>query len=296
VRNHLLFASFLLLGACSEDPARVDQDAAVVVDAAVADASDDVDATPPSAYQTLIEASWSLQPGDEGYFCATRTLDEDLYVSAIRPVAPDGTHHTVVSIEPPDGPDNPGFDCGVEFGQFYASGVGTGPLVLPEGVGLIAQKGQQVRLNLHLYNAGDNVLTGRSGIEIIAMAKADVVHEARIGIAGPMQLTIPGTGEPVEIAGEQPAQAGRTAVALFPHMHQTGTHFKTEVLRGEQVLTLWDREYQFESQEFELIEPFTFQAGDMVRTTCTYVNTTGNTIHWGDSSDAEMCFTVFMQY
>ena len=68
------------------------------------------------------------------------------------------------------------------FGQFYASGVGTGPLVLPEGVGLVAKKGQQIHLNLHLFNAGEQDISGTSGIEVMTLPKEKVVHEAHVNL------------------------------------------------------------------------------------------------------------------
>jgi len=50
-----------------------------------------------------------------------------------------------------DGPDRT-FPCGPEFGDFWASGLGTDELVLPEGVGLVVRAGRQLRLSLHLFN------------------------------------------------------------------------------------------------------------------------------------------------
>jgi hypothetical protein len=293
----LLVAPLLLL-ACGEDPAPADPiDGSVSgpadagIDAGEADADTD-----PLPYETLIEAAWSLPEGQESYFCATKTLTEDVYIHAIRPVAPNGTHHTVVSLRSPSEPDNPGFECGVEFGQLYASGVGTKALVLPDGVGLVARKGQQVRLNLHLFNAGDGTLTGLSGIEVNRMPAEEVIHEASVSLYGTMALSIDPTNEPVTAVGVNPLTAGETIVALFPHMHQIGTHFATELLRGDEVITIWDRDYDFESQEFELVDPLVFQEGDQLRTTCTYVNDTGAHVGWGDSSDAEMCFSIVMSY
>jgi hypothetical protein len=119
---------------------------------------------------------------------------------------------------------------------------------------------------------------------------------ATVGLYGTNGLAITPSGLPETFVGEDDLEAGQTIIALFPHMHQVGTHFKAEILRGGETITVWDEPYQFESQEFSLIGPYVAQPGDQWRTSCTYVNTTGETIYWGDSSDAEMCFSIIMSY
>ncbi len=277
-----------LLGtACSDD------------DAPTLDAggTPEIDAGGPSGdYVPLITAEWTFVPGAEGYYCATRTLTEDLYVGAIRPIAPLGTHHTTVSLGIPNGPDDPGSECGVSFGQFYASGVGTQELILPEGVGLVARAGQQLRLNLHIFNATESDLHAISGVEVKLLEPSQVVHEATVSLNGTTSFAIPPTGTPYTVSHTEALEAGQTLIAIFPHMHQAGSHFKARVLRGDAPITLWDEAYQFESQEFEALPALTIVAGDELETTCTWVNETASSIIWGDSSTAEMCFTILMSY
>src|SRR5262245_44613848 len=56
-------------------------------------------------YQRLIEANWSLQGGDEGYWCAYKTVDQEMFVKEFSPVIPIGTHHTVLTMGEPTRPD-----------------------------------------------------------------------------------------------------------------------------------------------------------------------------------------------
>jgi hypothetical protein len=247
----------------------------------------------PGDWTPLITAGWSLGAGAEGYLCASRTLDQDYYIGAIRPVAPLGTHHTVVSVGDPAGPDDPGSPCGPMFGNFYAAGVGTGTLELPDGVGLIAQAGQQVTVNLHLFNASDQSLAGTSGVEVRLLPAAEVEHVASITFYGPFTFTIPATGTPYSVSED--ATASGTIVGLFPHMHQLGSHFTAELIGPSGTTTLWDEPYQFESQEFAAIGPID-ATGMTLRTTCTWINDTGGPVSWGDSSNAEMCFAIVMRY
>ncbi|HEU4612475.1 MAG TPA: hypothetical protein VFS15_10375, partial [Kofleriaceae bacterium] len=125
---------------------------------------------PPSGYTKLIGRTWTLQPGDTDiYRCVRVTIPEDMYITAIEAEAPNGTHHTVLSIAGPNGTSGPDGEQNCTVGtlgtqMLYASGVGTSPLEFPTDVGIKVAKGTQIHLNLHLYNAGDEAISGESAI------------------------------------------------------------------------------------------------------------------------------------
>jgi hypothetical protein len=247
-------------------------------------------------YVPLVSAEWTLQPGQEDYICSTRTLTQDVYAGALRPIGPPGTHHTVVALVPtPEGPDRPAFRCAPEFGEFWASGLGTGELVLPDGVGLLAPAGSQLRLSLHLFNATDAPLSGTSGLEARLLPPSSVVHEAQVTYHGPFSFSIPPDGAPYT-AGNQVPLGEKTLVGIFPHMHQLGRHFRARIVGAGGETPLWDGDFQFESQEIAPLPSVRVRAGDQLETTCTWVNTTGDLVRWGDSSNAEMCFSILVGY
>jgi len=248
-------------------------------------------------YVPLVTADWTLAAGREDYTCATKTITEDTYIGALRPIGPPGTHHTVIALgNAADGPDRT-FPCGPEFGDFWASGLGTDELVLPEGVGLVVRAGRQLRLSLHLFNASDAPISGTSGLEVRRLERSAVAHEAHLSFHGPFAFSIPPDGVPYS-ATNQVSIGDRTAVAIFPHMHQLGRHFRARVLPagGAAATTLWDDDYQFESQEFAPLPSIPVRAADQLETTCTWINTTSKTVSWGDSSNAEMCFAILLSY
>jgi len=274
------------------DPSRPDSDPnAPDADPTAPDAM--VDAVPGS-WETLISASWTLGPGQEMYWCATKTMTEDVYAHVMRPMAPLGTHHTVIAIGSPSGADNPGFACSAEFGAFWASGVNSPALTLPDGVGLVAPAGQQLRLSLHLFNAGEATISGTSGLEIQRMDAADVVHTATVSYNGPITFAIPPDNSPYS-ATNTAGLGNRTLVAIFPHMHQLGSHFRARILGGAGA-TLWDDDYDFNAQTFSPLPSVPIASGQQLETQCTWVNDTGSTVYWGESSTAEMCFTILMSY
>ena len=235
-------------------------------------------------WQPLITGNWTLAPGGEDTGNNHQVvLDRDIYVGAIRPIEPVGTHHTVLG------------HSASTAGLIYASGVGTNAVVFPEGVGLKFPKGATVTLSLHIYNTSDSPLSGLSGIEIVEIAAEDVVHEADLYLPGPFLFALQ-PGQESQSTGNCTATQDQHIFALFPHMHQLGTHFKTELIIDGVTSSLHDEPYDFDEQAFKSFEPIAMSAGDKIRTTCTWFNTTGSTVTWGESSDSEMCFSIMYRY
>lgn len=256
-----------------------------------ADAPTDANAS----FQPLITSAWSLQPGSEVYQCATVTVPRDMYISELRPIAPLGTHHTVVTvITSPSAPDNPGYVCSMPFElpgtMIYGSGVGSVPFVYPDGIALRLRAGSQIHINLHLYNTGDTVLTGTSGVEVKETPAASVMHEARFVISGQQTLTIPpGTSTQT---GTCTVPTDVAIISYQPHMHTLGTHQTYTVLPASGTpFVLFDGDYTFDGQRHVMIDPIvTLHAGDQVKIDCTYNNTTNSTVTFGEHTSDEMCF------
>lgn len=247
------------------------------------DDDDDDDGT--VDWSTLTEVAWTLGPGDEDTaYPHTFTLDRDIYVGGIRPIAPLGTHHTVL------------YRGGGSFNNMiYASGVGTGELLFPEGAGLKLESGETLRLELHIFNASPSELEGTSGVEIVEVPEEDVVNEVDLFLPGPFEFTLD-PGEVTEATDVCTITQAQTFFALFPHMHQLGTHFKTTVTTSAGTLTLHDDDYVFEGQAFTPFTPLPVEPGDTITTTCTWNNTTSETVGWGESSNAEMCFSILYRW
>ncbi len=237
------------------------------------------------AWQTLITADWELEPFSEDTSdIHAIVIDRDIYVGAIRPISPKGTHHTLLSLE--------------ELGAaniIYGSGVGTNALTFPPGVGLKLEAGTTLLLELHLLNTSGEILTGTSGIEIVEVAPADVQHEADVLLPGPLSFQIP-PNETHSETGTCTVQSTQSFFAILPHMHQLGRHLKTTLtIAGEQQV-LHDGDYEFQHQPFLAFEPVTLQAGDSITTECTWNNTSQASIGWGPSSNDEMCFSILYRF
>jgi hypothetical protein len=267
-------------------------------------AGDTTDADEMSAgYTRLIGRTWSIEPGNAAkYACVRFTVPEDMYISNIEARAPAGTHHTVLSLSGTNGtagPDGEQDDCGVgSIGMvaLYASGVGTSPLDFPEGVAIKVSAGQQLHLNLHLANTGDEPLAGETAILVKASATPPR-QLAEMVFAGTYALQIPPTNAPVDVTGGCTATDDFSVFAVWPHMHTLGVHQKLHVIRDGRAQTLHDRPFVFTEQSYDVMAPIALvHTGDQIRVTCTYVNSTGATVGWGDDASSEMCFSGMYRY
>ncbi len=264
------------------------------------DGSDDGDGSADAAvvdgYQALLTTDWTLPPPNDPtpdrYFCADITVEEDVLVSSFRTISPNGTHHTVLSVGPPNGPDSDGYLCGVGDNRtalLYASGVGTDDFTFPDGVGLRIEAGQQIRLNVHTFNATDFDLSGTSGVAVKIVPEVDT--EAEFILAGPIGFVLEDDEAPQEVSGSCPVPADGVVLSWWPHMHKLGTHMTIDI-DGDVV---HDEDFRFTEQVNYPTER-AVTAGETINVTCRYVNTTNGPVTWGDSSNREMCFAGFYRY
>lgn len=290
----------------------------------------DADAAVPPGFVKLIARTWSLQPGQlDTYRCTRIQVPSDMWVSAFQLEGPTGTHHAVLTFDPNDTahPDAGDYNCVASDGllnnqMIYAAGIGTQDFALPDGVAIHLAAGQWINLNLHLFDATDNALSGESGVFVKTVPQAQVVHEADMMFSGTFTIDVPSDGNPHVATGGCTAPTDWHVFALWPHMHKTGTGQQFIVNDNGTVSTLLNiNNYSFTEQRNYTMEAlmgqpdFMVHAGDTITTTCTYVlpaqscnattpcslgtcNMADHLCHmqFGDSSDSEMCFTGMYKY
>jgi hypothetical protein len=246
-------------------------------------------------YEILAKIDWEVEPGHH-YYCVRKTITEDTYVASFEALAPPGTHHTVVTLGEPNGPD--GYrECGSfehNFEQFvYESSSGSNRFDIPEGMAAFLPAGKQMNLNVHILNASDNVMTGTSGARILRRDPAEVEQTATAIYMGRLSLDVP-PGESTQVGACQ-VSADVDIFGVLPHMHSHGSHMKViakSTTAGDQ--PVHDEEFIFDStKRYYAFEPVPMKQGDTVEVHCSYNNTTGDTLVWGpDSYTAEMCFAA----
>jgi len=264
-------------------------------------ATDAVDAfVPPDGRFEIVGGEWSMPAGEEGYICVRKTVEETTYVREFHPIAPEGTHHTVVTVEVdsawPDGTAPcAAFTNGPDM--IYGSGVGTEPLVLPEGIAVEIPAGGQILLNLHLFNTRSEELTGYSAIEVVTADASEVDEVAQVLLAGNESFSIPPMAADHWVEGRCTARGDTTIFAVSPHMHQFGDYMEIRAVSDGTETLLHEDTYSFDDQQFSmLVAPVALAEGDALDVRCRYQNPTSSTVTFGDSSLQEMCYGAIFSY
>jgi hypothetical protein len=183
---------------------------------------------------------------------------------------------------------------------------GGGSWILPEDVSLeLPGPNQWLILQVHYHN--DLALpdaNDKSGVEICT---TNTPREKVAGFVtlGSIWLDIPPGAEGYSITGECAGNTTRflqqdlTFLASFPHMHQLGRSFRSEIVRkeGNRETILEVPHFDFESQQgYTHTPPVVFRPGDAIRTTCVYDNPTSRRVRFGERTEDEMCLDFVMLY
>jgi hypothetical protein len=248
-------------------------------------------------WQNLISGDWQLEPGTEDYICVRTTLDRDVAIAAFEAINPNGTHHTVLTVGPPSEAD--GITPCSSFVQhgtmIFGSGVRTGTFEIPDGVVMRIRAGQQLLLNLHLFNTSPAPINGTSGARVLMVDPSSVELEAESILAGTFSLSLPPQVETLT-RGTCTLTSESTLFAVQPHMHQLGRYMKVTARVGGQDRVIHDGVYDFGEQPIYPMEPLKMAAGDSLHVECTHENTTNAVVTWGESSTAEMCHAGVYRY
>ncbi len=263
------------------------------------DAEISLDAAPIGTWSLLVEEDWTVDAGDEAYRCVVVEVPYDISVVGFRPLSPVGTHHTVLTRGLGPSEVARSYDCDGNTNapyMIYGSGVGTEALTFPEGVAVNLVKGEKIMLNLHLFNVSAQSLSGRSGIEVLAAEPDTISDLADVVLAGPIDTLAVPPGESKSV-GYCTAKDDATVFAVFPHMHQLGTHMSVTAETADGEVVMLDSDYTFDDQKYSKLTPFvSLKKGERLRIECTYENPTGIPRYWGESTLDEMCLAGIYRY
>jgi len=108
--------------------------------------------------------------------------------------------------------------------------------------------GTYINLNLHLFNATDNPISGNSGVLVKVVPSTDVQHEADMMFSGTFSISIDNDGKPHTASGGCNAPMDWHIFTLWPHMHQTATHQTWSYTHAGTATNLIDDDFVFEEQ------------------------------------------------
>ncbi len=251
-----------------------------------------------SEHVDLVSTPYTLQPGEEKYFCYTMRLpaDRDVAMTKFTPTYGKGTHHILVSQTIATEPE--GFsECNVliktTWIPLYTGGLNSGVLAMPDGIGFRPlERGQQILMQLHLQNATDAPITDVSKLRIDFVDQTPEIQPASIYGLDNRKIAVPPRSN-ATTSMACTASKDLEVFAVLGHMHKAGVFL--DVSRGATAGTemLYEEQWKFEDQPVTL-KSFHVTKGENLHLRCTHKNDSDKVLTYGESSDTEMC--AFVMY
>jgi hypothetical protein len=182
---------------------------------------------------------------------------------------------------------------------------GTPNFVMPEEAGLeLPGPGENVILQIHYNNtAGLTDSVDRSGVALCSTEQPRANAASTLWL-GSLEIDVPPGGTQTVVGDCHTglrASEPVTMLASWPHMHQTGTSIKTDLIRGgntDNTENLVDvPAWNFHNQIYYPHDPpVQIAVGDVLRTTCTFQNPYDYPVSFGEGTGDEMCFDFSLVY
>ncbi|MFO0750769.1 MAG: hypothetical protein U1F43_34630 [Myxococcota bacterium] len=275
-------------------------DSATAADTAVAE-----DVVTTGKQYSLGLGGWTMQPTDETTRCVIKRLDNDepILVHRIATRLSKGSHHLIVYTSAATEERLDPFPC-APFTEALSGG--TVPLVisqiredaveLPPGVAYELQPHQMIRLEAHYLNYYTEPITADVAVTFETLEDSDAVQRADILFYGTLDIFLPKDAEVTTPWVWYGVPAGLHIFSMTGHTHALGTN--VEVERSASKSTAGDALYPpagtpFDWQEAPVARfdpPLDTTAGDGFRFRCSWHNTSGHAVMFGESATSEMCF------
>lgn len=227
-------------------------------------------------------------------------LAQDQWVQAIevQPGNRSVVHHVLVFVQAPEEAEGPRDDAADERAGYWGIYVpGNSTLVYPDGYAKRIPKGARLRFQMH-YTPNGTATEDRTRIGLV-FAKEPPQHEVHVAGVVNTRFRIPPEADNHQVVGSiKNIPSDVQILAFLPHMHLRGKAARFDLIsRGETRTMLDIPRYDFNWQLlYRYAEPVRIQAGDTIRFTAWYDNSSGNPanpnpseeVSWGPQTDDEM--------
>jgi hypothetical protein len=244
------------------------------------------------------------------YVCFGVEAPSDIarHITAIAPDIDNETilHH-ILLLQAPSAVSAQGEPCdfvNLDWKLIYAWGPGTPPLVLPQEAGFPIGPDEPGHFVLQMHYNNVMGLAGETDQTGMGLCTTDQLREndADVMAFGGTDFEL-GVNQSTTLACDMtvPAEADFlfpvTVFQAWPHMHQLGRAMDTYITKaGGEVVPLANvPNYDF---EYQVTYPVNtkLDVGDRVTTKCTWDNTTGSPVGFGEGTQDEMCFNFVSYY
>jgi hypothetical protein len=248
-----------------------------------------------------------IKAGADATWCefVLDAVPEDMNILHVKGDQGAGGHHlTVFGVDKAKmtHPMNTPFSCEPTNGHTeLGTWLGSARVSNPESSAFRLKKGQALLLNHHYVNTNETPIAGQAYFDI-KMEKASVDPDVRIAsifAAVNMKIDV-APGQEASSSIDCVLGADMDVVMAGNHMHEYGTKATTSLVRagtGEVVVMrddpTWNPEHQLnpDFNKWPVAAPFRVAKGDVMRTACSWKNTTGAKLEF----PREMCISsIFM--
>jgi hypothetical protein len=261
----------------------------------------------PDGSFTITFGPVTVPPGVEKTQCVTKRLGNPsaLHVGTIHNTLGNASHHMIVYRVNDTTEQTTPYDCQpftdtldpTKGSPLMITQKKDEVLTLPQGVAYSIAANQMLRLEMHYINPGSAAVDLTSTSTLIPIADADFKDEADFLFIGNPDVSLPPNATTTLGPSffKLPADyADAKFFALTGHEHHLGTNVQVQVATsktdpGTAVYDVPGWNWAEPKTVFPAT-PFTVPSGSGFRFTCSWNNTTSQTVSFGESANNEMCF------
>jgi Copper type II ascorbate-dependent monooxygenase, C-terminal domain len=245
--------------------------------------------------------------GEEHTKCVVKRLGNPtpMHVGTVHNVLSDGSHHLVVYRVNDTTEQLTPFDCKpftdtldpTKGSTLMISQRKDDALILPEGVAYTLAANQMLRLEMHYINPSGATIPVKATSTFIPIDNAKFKDEADFLFVGTPDIKL-SAGQSKDIGPTfiklPPEYATVNFFAITGHTHQYGTNVvvKSAATKADPGTSVYDVPGWIWSEPATVQATPTFKlpANGGFNFTCSYKNTSGGEVGFGESANAEMCF------
>ncbi|MCH9684649.1 MAG: hypothetical protein K0V04_24655 [Deltaproteobacteria bacterium] len=236
-----------------------------------------------------------IEPGEDKTYCHHLVVPEDMALADIEMLQGEYGHHAVIVSTVDPLPPGSIEDCSDNQTAAKFSALLIPVPGQPEGTAFMVEGGTPVVVQSHYVNASDEPMLVRDAVRARRLPIDEVTEWiSTFSTTNILGLEIPGDGSEATLSYDCELDRDARILYVTGHMHEMGTKFKLEVGPSvdelEPIYTVdeWIPEFR-DLPPVEIYgEPLVLQSGTILRTSCSWDNSTGETVHYPE----EMCVSV----
>lgn len=241
----------------------------------------------------------TIEAGQEITYCYYTTIDiaRNMGIKRWSSTMTPGSHHLIVFFQNHGKADGTiDQSCSVGGGGIsnlpvwtYSAQTPTNEAVMPAGIGMQVDQGQQVFVQMHYFNATDAAIQASVTIDAEAYAAAESFTPAAAYVTYNTNINVP-AGSTGMAQGTCAVPQGAKFFTLSTHSHRFST--LTRVTDGSDMV-FESTQWEHPGQRLWASAPFFSFASNQLTYRCEYNNTSGQPVREGDSAQTdEMCMAV----